>query len=284
MRFTNAFILGLVVLISTDTALAQVPPAGGANRNPIAVAAGASGLGAGNLQQNDVRPQLAGPGPGVSPTVTTPGVAPPNVTTTGNSVTVTPSPSSILITSLADSLRTLSQQAASGKTAEERRSAIETMTQVVTTAQGVLDRNYRDQQDARWVGYAVLFAGAAVLGAILVADHFRKKEAWENAIYRLVGLTVIVIAAIFIVVAGYSETQIAPVMGLLGTALGYILGKENPSMQSANPGQVPPIVSGQPGTGTVTPATPSVTSGPGAVPPGVQGGTPSQGSVPGSRT
>jgi biopolymer transport protein ExbB/TolQ len=32
--------------------------------------------------------------------------------------------------------------------------------------------------------------------------------------------------AVFLVVAGYTDTQIAPVMGLLGTVAGYLLGKE----------------------------------------------------------
>ena len=33
--------------------------------------------------------------------------------------------------------------------------------------------------------------------------------------------------AIFLVVAGYSDQQIAPVIGLLGTIAGYLLGKES---------------------------------------------------------
>lgn len=42
----------------------------------------------------------------------------------------------------------------------------------------------------------------------------------------MIGLTLVVTAGLFLITAGYSETQIAPMMGLLGTIAGYLLGKE----------------------------------------------------------
>ena len=35
----------------------------------------------------------------------------------------------------------------------------------------------------------------------------------------------VVTAGLYLIVAGYSDTQIAPMMGLLGTIIGYLLGK-----------------------------------------------------------
>jgi len=46
-------------------------------------------------------------------------------------------------------------------------------------------------------------------------------------ILKVFGSVLIVVAAVFLVVAGYSEKQIAPVIGLLGTVAGYILGKSS---------------------------------------------------------
>ena len=42
-------------------------------------------------------------------------------------------------------------------------------------------------------------------------------------------ITIIIISTLFLITAGYSNDQIAPAMGLLGTIAGYILGKNNNS-------------------------------------------------------
>lgn len=44
---------------------------------------------------------------------------------------------------------------------------------------------------------------------------------------KLFGTILIIVAAVFLIVAGYTETQIVPVIGLLGTIAGYMLGKEH---------------------------------------------------------
>lgn len=53
---------------------------------------------------------------------------------------------------------------------------------------------------------------------------FWKKGANETFLRYFVILTVI-FAALFLIVAGYSEKQTAPVFGLLGTIAGYIFGR-----------------------------------------------------------
>ena len=45
------------------------------------------------------------------------------------------------------------------------------------------------------------------------------------SIMKVYGTFTIVCVAAFLVIAGYSETQIAPIIGLFGTVIGYILGK-----------------------------------------------------------
>jgi lipopolysaccharide export LptBFGC system permease protein LptF len=64
----------------------------------------------------------------------------------------------------------------------------------------------------------------AFLCFIIVAFLIWKKRRAEQ-ILRTFGILIIIFAAVFLVVAGYSDTQITPVIGLLGTVAGYLLGR-----------------------------------------------------------
>ncbi|MCH7919747.1 MAG: hypothetical protein IIC50_17395 [Planctomycetes bacterium] len=43
---------------------------------------------------------------------------------------------------------------------------------------------------------------------------------------KLFGLTLVITAGLFLIVAGFSQNQTASMMGLLGTVAGYLLGKD----------------------------------------------------------
>lgn len=75
-----------------------------------------------------------------------------------------------------------------------------------------------------------LSLGILIFGLILcvaeIAVIFRKKEiCWDQSTIRALGLTLILIIGAFLITAGYSEYQIASMMGLLGTMAGYLLAK-----------------------------------------------------------
>ena len=70
----------------------------------------------------------------------------------------------------------------------------------------------------------ILIFGLAVLG-MEMAVLWRQKQGWGQNSTRIFGLTLVVIAGLFLVTAGYSENQMAPMIGLLGTIAGYLLGK-----------------------------------------------------------
>lgn len=54
----------------------------------------------------------------------------------------------------------------------------------------------------------------------------KKKEiCWDSSFIRVFGLTLIIVSGAFLITAGYSEYQIASMMGLLGTVAGYLLAK-----------------------------------------------------------
>jgi hypothetical protein len=82
-----------------------------------------------------------------------------------------------------------------------------------------------------WLSLGVLAFGFLVIG-FEIALMFRLAKGWGAASTRIVGITLIVVAGLFLITAGYSESQSAPMIGLLGTIAGYLLGKtELPSKE-----------------------------------------------------
>ena len=71
------------------------------------------------------------------------------------------------------------------------------------------------------VGMSTLLFGVIV---VLVMAWLISKGHKAVEITRTLALPVIVIAAVFLVVVGYSQGQIQPVIALLGTLAGFILG------------------------------------------------------------
>lgn len=85
---------------------------------------------------------------------------------------------------------------------------------------------------AMTISAAVLIFGLFVL---LIAAFLILHGCPSQEVLRILGTVLILVSAIFLVVAGYSDTQIAPVMGLLGTIVGYLLGKEISPAQKPAP-------------------------------------------------
>jgi hypothetical protein len=77
--------------------------------------------------------------------------------------------------------------------------------------------------NAMTISSVVLVFGLLV---ILLATYLVRSGVNTEAVLRIFGTILIILVSVFLVVAGYTDTQIAPVMGLLGTIVGYLLGKE----------------------------------------------------------
>jgi len=60
-----------------------------------------------------------------------------------------------------------------------------------------------------------------------------KTRGWNQEATKVFTVTVIVTAGLFLMTAGYTSEQIAPMYGLLGTIVGYLLGKSSSSEQDA---------------------------------------------------
>lgn len=71
-------------------------------------------------------------------------------------------------------------------------------------------------------------ASILIFGIIVIAfaTYLIRKEQTTESVLKIFGTILIIVIAVFLVVAGYSDRQIAPVMGLLGTIAGYLLGKD----------------------------------------------------------
>jgi|WetSurMetagenome_2_1015567.scaffolds.fasta_scaffold49297_2 hypothetical protein len=72
-----------------------------------------------------------------------------------------------------------------------------------------------------------LTGGIFVLALVTfsLATYLIRKGVPSGSILKVFGTILIIFAAVFLMVAGYSDTQVAPVIGLLGTIAGYLLGK-----------------------------------------------------------
>lgn len=83
-------------------------------------------------------------------------------------------------------------------------------------------------QDSFWLSVIILIFGLVIA---LVMAYLVKNNNEPESLLRSFGTVIIIIAAVFLIVAGYSEKQIAPVIGLLGTIAGYLLGKSTPKKE-----------------------------------------------------
>jgi hypothetical protein len=72
-----------------------------------------------------------------------------------------------------------------------------------------------------------LTGGVFVLAIVVfsLATYLIRKGVPSGSILKVFGTILIIFSAVFLMVAGYSDTQVAPVIGLLGTIAGYLLGK-----------------------------------------------------------
>jgi uncharacterized membrane protein len=76
------------------------------------------------------------------------------------------------------------------------------------------------------ISLSILIFGLLVL-LIMAWLVIKGKEG--DQILRVCALPLIIVAAIVLVVIGYTNEQISPVMGLLGAIAGYLLGSKRPA-------------------------------------------------------
>ena len=60
---------------------------------------------------------------------------------------------------------------------------------------------------------------------VVAAVPWKKGQGWGPSTTKLFIIVVVVGASLFLLTAGYSAEQITPIVGLLGTIVGYALGR-----------------------------------------------------------
>ncbi len=75
-----------------------------------------------------------------------------------------------------------------------------------------------------WLSGMIMLFSLTLVGFM---TYLIKHGSELQEVLKVFGTVLVVVASVFLVVAGYSEKQIAPVIGLLGTIVGYILGKNS---------------------------------------------------------
>lgn len=92
---------------------------------------------------------------------------------------------------------------------------------VTVSAQQLPELGDRSEMEL-YLSLAVLGFGLIILG-LQIAVMFKVGKGWGLNFIRISGLTLVIISGMFFITAGYSQDQIAPMVGLLGTIAGYLL-------------------------------------------------------------
>jgi len=81
----------------------------------------------------------------------------------------------------------------------------------------------------KYLSTSILLFG---LGVMVIMGWLVVRRGITQGVLRLICVPLIVVAAVFLMVAGYDDQQLSPIVGLLGTIAGYLLGKTEPSPTS----------------------------------------------------
>jgi hypothetical protein len=82
-----------------------------------------------------------------------------------------------------------------------------------------------------WLVILVMVFGITI--AALQYALIRKRNFSANDIMKIFAVTLIITGTLFLISAGFGDTQIAPAMGLFGTVAGYILGRSTADKESS---------------------------------------------------
>ncbi|WDF61033.1 hypothetical protein PQ462_06615 [Flavobacterium sp. KACC 22758] len=88
--------------------------------------------------------------------------------------------------------------------------------------------NYSEQQyqHSLYLSISILIFGGIIIGGIFYI-LIKQKKGWGPNTVQIVSITLLIVAGLFLITAGYSQQQITPIVGLLGTISGYLLGKSS---------------------------------------------------------
>jgi hypothetical protein len=77
--------------------------------------------------------------------------------------------------------------------------------------------NYSEQQyqHSLYLSISILIFGGIIIGGIFYI-LIKQKKGWGPNTVQIVSITLLIVAGLFLITAGYSQQQITPIVGLLG--------------------------------------------------------------------
>ncbi|MFD2963704.1 MULTISPECIES: hypothetical protein [Olivibacter] len=76
-----------------------------------------------------------------------------------------------------------------------------------------------------YLALAVLLS--LIILVLLEVKIIKERNIGEEATIRLLIVTLVIVGSLFVIMAGYTDTQIAPIFALFGTICGYLFGKRD---------------------------------------------------------
>jgi hypothetical protein len=106
----------------------------------------------------------------------------------------------------------------------------------------VVKTHWWTADNALTISSVVLFFGLCVM---LMSARALMRGIPAAAVLRLFGMLTIIVMSVFLIVAGYNTEQVAPVVGLLGTLAGYLVGRSATSeiVEKVKAAQTPAVPS-----------------------------------------
>ncbi len=106
------------------------------------------------------------------------------------------------------------------------------------------------------IAFSCAVLGFGLLTLLLECWLALKDKLAGDLAFKIIGVTIVVTAGLFVIPAGYSQDQMSPLMGLLGAVAGYLLGKESLTRAPSTTATSQSSPSGVPGAPSSAPAGP----------------------------
>lgn len=107
--------------------------------------------------------------------------------------------------------------------AQDTNAKIDSLHAVLKEISLAIPGNNNSTQIQVGLSISVLAFGLILILAVLLY-LFKQGKGVSEIMFRTVGIILMLTSCLFLIVAGYSQQQIAPVIGLLGTIAGFIFG------------------------------------------------------------
>lgn len=86
---------------------------------------------------------------------------------------------------------------------------------------------------------SLVVLGFGLIIILLEIFLIRSKKISSEDTIKFIIITLIITSTLFLITAGYSNDQIAPAVGLLGTIAGYLLGRINQKKEKEDKNEIP---------------------------------------------